>query len=68
MACSPRDGDPGAERGSSAALEVDGGIDPTTAPVCREAGTTLFVAGSAIFHAPEPGAAYRAIAEAADAD
>jgi ribulose-phosphate 3-epimerase len=52
--------------GSSAALEVDGGIDPATAPVCREAGTTLFVAGSAIFHAPEPGAAYRAIAESID--
>ena len=48
---------------SSAALEVDGGIDSTTAPVCREAGTSLFVAGSAIFHAPEPGVAYRAIAE-----
>jgi len=53
--------------GSSAALEVDGGIDPTTAPVCRKAGTTLFVAGSAIFHAPDPGAAYRAIAESIDA-
>jgi ribulose-phosphate 3-epimerase len=53
--------------GSSAALEVDGGIDPTTAPTCRKAGTTLFVAGSAIFHAPEPGAAYRAIAESIDA-
>jgi ribulose-phosphate 3-epimerase len=51
--------------GSSAGLEVDGGIDPSTAPVCREAGTTLFVAGSAIFHAPDPAAAYRAIAEAA---
>jgi ribulose-phosphate 3-epimerase len=49
--------------GSSAALEVDGGVDPTTAPICREAGTSLFVAGSAIFHAPEPGVAYRAIAE-----
>jgi ribulose-phosphate 3-epimerase len=53
--------------GSSAALEVDGGIDPSTAPVCREAGTSLFVAGSAIFHAPDPGAAYRAIAESIDA-
>ena len=53
--------------GSSAALEVDGGIDPTTTPVCREAGTTLFVAGSAIFHASDPGAAYRAIAESIDA-
>jgi len=48
---------------SSAALEVDGGIDPATGPLCREAGTTVFVAGSAIFHAPEPGAAYRAIAD-----
>jgi ribulose-phosphate 3-epimerase len=53
--------------GSSAALEVDGGIDPSTAPVCREAGTSLFVAGSAIFHASEPGTAYRAIAESIDA-
>jgi ribulose-phosphate 3-epimerase len=49
--------------GSTAALEVDGGIDTTTAPLCRAAGTTAFVAGSAIFHAPEPGEAYRAIAD-----
>jgi ribulose-phosphate 3-epimerase len=46
-----------------AALEVDGGIDPTTAPRCRRAGASLFVAGSAIFHAQDPGAAYRAIAD-----
>lgn len=52
---------------STAALEVDGGIDPETAPICREAGTTLFVAGSAIFHAPEPGEAYRAIVESVHA-
>ncbi len=63
----PRDGERAAELGSSAALEVDGGIDATTAPVCRKAGTTLFVAGSAIFHAAEPGAAYRVIAESIDA-
>ena len=63
---SPGDGEPVAEGGSSAALEVDGGIDPSTAPRCREAGTTLFVAGSAIFHAPDPGAAYRAIAESVE--
>jgi pentose-5-phosphate-3-epimerase len=31
----------------------------------RDAGATLFVAGSAIFHAPDPATAYRAIAEAA---
>jgi ribulose-phosphate 3-epimerase len=50
--------------GSTAALEVDGGIDPMTAPLCRDAGTTVFVAGSAIFHASDPGGAYRAIADA----
>jgi ribulose-phosphate 3-epimerase len=54
-------------KGSTAALEVDGGIDHTTAPLCRGAGTTLFVAGSAIFNAAQPGEAYRAIAEAAGA-
>ncbi len=54
--------------GSTAALEVDGGIDQTTAPLCRSAGTTAFVAGSAIFHAAEPGEAYRTIVEAAGAD
>jgi ribulose-phosphate 3-epimerase len=59
-------GQEGAPR-APAALEVDGGIDPTTAPRCRAAGATVFVAGSAIFHAPEPGEAYRAIARAAGA-
>jgi ribulose-phosphate 3-epimerase len=56
-----------AGKSSTAALEVDGGIDDTTAPLCRAAGTTLFVAGSAIFNAAQPGEAYRAIAEAAGA-
>ena len=40
------------ERGSSAAIEVDGGIDQTTAPQVAAAGATLLVAGSAIFNAP----------------
>jgi ribulose-phosphate 3-epimerase len=47
------------------ALEVDGGIDAQTAPVCAEAGATLFVAGSAVFGADDPAAAYTAIAQAA---
>ncbi|MDX6581536.1 MAG: ribulose-phosphate 3-epimerase [Solirubrobacterales bacterium] len=51
-----------------ALLEVDGGIDPTTAPVVADAGATLFVAGSAIFGAADPGAAYRTIVEAAGAE
>ena len=54
--------------GSEAALEVDGGIDPHTAPRCREAGASLFVAGSAIFAAPDPGEAYRRDRRSVDAE
>jgi ribulose-phosphate 3-epimerase len=45
-------------------LEVDGGIDADTAPRCRAVGATLFVAGSAVFGSPDPGKAYREIADA----
>ena len=48
-------------------IQVDGGIGALTAPVVRDAGATLFVAGSAIFGAPDLAQAYRAIAEAAGA-
>jgi ribulose-phosphate 3-epimerase len=51
--------------GPDAELEVDGGIDATTARPCAEAGATLFVAGSAIFGQEDPAAAYAAIARAA---
>ncbi len=51
-----------------AAIEVDGGIDADTAAAVAEAGASLFVAGSAIFGAAEPAAAYRAIAAAAGAE
>jgi len=54
--------------GEGVAVEVDGGIDPSTAPKCREAGASVFVAGSAIFSRPDPGEAYRAIVAAAGAD
>ena len=40
------------ERGAQAAIEIDGGIDPTTAPAVVAAGASLLVAGSAIFGAP----------------
>jgi len=50
--------------GHDVAVEVDGGIDPQTAPACRRAGANVFVAGSAIFDSDDPGAAYRTIAEA----
>ena len=46
------------------ALEVDGGIDAETAGPCARAGATVFVAGSAVFGAPDPAAALRGIAEA----
>ena len=48
-------------------IEVDGGIDPGTAGSVADAGASLFVAGSAVFGADDPGAAYTAIAEAAGA-
>jgi ribulose-phosphate 3-epimerase len=49
---------------AGAAVEVDGGIDPDTAPGCRAAGAGVFVAGSAIFSEPDPAAAYAAIVAA----
>ncbi|HST34605.1 MAG TPA: ribulose-phosphate 3-epimerase [Solirubrobacteraceae bacterium] len=48
--------------GDGVAVQVDGGIAPDTAPPCLRAGASVFVAGSAIFGAADPGAAYRAIA------
>ncbi len=53
--------------GEPVALEVDGGVDPRTAGPCAEQGASLLVAGSAIFGAADPAAAYQAIAEAAGA-
>jgi ribulose-phosphate 3-epimerase len=48
-------------------IQVDGGIGAVTAARARDAGATLFVAGSAIFGVPDPAHAYNAIAEAAGA-
>jgi ribulose-phosphate 3-epimerase len=53
--------------GTQSGLEVDGGIDPETAPACRQAGANIFVAGAAIFGARDPGEAYLAIARSAGA-
>jgi ribulose-phosphate 3-epimerase len=47
-------------------LEVDGGIDADTAARCAEAGATLFVAGTAVFGAPNPAEAVQAIQLAVD--
>jgi ribulose-phosphate 3-epimerase len=51
----------------NARIEVDGGIDSGTAGSVADAGAGLFVAGSAVFRAGDPAAAYLAIAEAAGA-
>jgi ribulose-phosphate 3-epimerase len=51
--------------GAGPAVEVDGGIDARSAATCAAAGASVFVAGSAVFGAPDPGAAYREIAAAA---
>jgi ribulose-phosphate 3-epimerase len=47
------------------ALEVDGGVHEGTAQSCVQAGANLLVTGSAVFGAPDPAAAYAAIAAAA---
>jgi ribulose-phosphate 3-epimerase len=51
--------------GGESALEVDGGIDAETAAATAAAGATVFVAGSAVFGAPDPGRAVREILDAA---
>ncbi len=51
--------------GPGVAIEVDGGVDVTTAGPCAAAGATAFVAGSAVFGAADPAAAYREIAAVA---
>ena len=43
-------------------LEVDGGVDAATAPLCVEAGADVLVAGSAVFGAADPAAAVGALA------
>lgn len=48
-------------RGLSTDIEVDGGIDAATAPLCAAAGANVLVAGSAVFGAKDPAAAMSAI-------
>lgn len=42
------------EGGFSCEIEVDGGINTETAPLCRDAGADVLVAGSAVFSADDP--------------
>ena len=43
-----------AARGLAFEIEVDGGVNENTAPLCRAAGATVLVAGNAVFTAPDP--------------
>ncbi len=54
--------------GPDVPIEVDGGIDSETARLSRDAGATLFVAGSSIFGSDDPASAYTDIAAAAGAE
>ena len=51
----------------AADIEVDGGVDASNAGALAAAGATMLVAGVAIFRTPDPGAATRALRDAAAA-
>jgi len=53
-------------RGSTALIEIDGGIKPKNAAAAAAAGADVLVAGSAVFGAPDYGAVIRDIRAAAD--
>jgi ribulose-phosphate 3-epimerase len=55
------------EAGATCRIEVDGGIDATTAPLVVDAGADALVAGNAIFGADDPAEALRAIRRSAEA-
>ena len=42
-------------------LEVDGGVDPKTAPLCIQAGADVLVAGSAVYGAADPAEAIKTL-------
>lgn len=44
-------------------IEVDGGIDPKTLPIVREAGADVYVVGSHLAKAPDLGSAVRELVE-----
>ncbi len=45
-------------------IEVDGGIVPETAKICREAGADIFVAGSYVYNAEDPAGQIEQLKEA----
>ncbi|MDO4221309.1 MAG: ribulose-phosphate 3-epimerase [Akkermansia sp.] len=50
-----------AKHGLSFLIQMDGGIGPAQAPLCREAGADCLVAGSSTFKAPDMAAAISAM-------
>jgi ribulose-phosphate 3-epimerase len=46
-------------------LQVDGGVNAENIRAARQAGANLLVAATAVFHAADPAAAYRGLADAA---
>jgi len=60
----------GEDRGlAPPAIQVDGGIDPASAPVCAAAGASVFVAGSSVFRwAPGIAANMAALRDALQSD
>lgn len=55
-------------RALSTDIQVDGGIDKHTLGPVRSAGADVFVAGSAVFHAADPGAAIQQMREILDTE
>ncbi len=47
-------------------IQIDGGVSEATIDRCVDAGVNVFVAGSAVFGAPDPDAVVRALTEQAD--
>lgn len=52
------------EQNKALDIEVDGGVNAKTAPLCAEAGANVLVAGSAIYNEADRVAAIRALREA----
>ncbi len=49
------------ERGLTVDIELDGGVNVDNIGACAAAGANVFVAGSAVFGAPDPGGGYAGI-------
>ncbi|MBQ9548861.1 MAG: ribulose-phosphate 3-epimerase [Bacteroidales bacterium] len=48
-------------KGAHTPIEVDGGVDAGNALALKQAGASILVAGSSVFHAPDPAAAIAAL-------